>query len=329
MEVVRWTLPVLALTLGALTAGAAGAASPAPKTLAVAPGPVLAVAQDAGRVAWLARTPERRCRAAVVVSGTRVACTWASTQYPAKLGLRGSTALWTLKASGNITEEWVYSASLSSRRARDVDSAFHETDSRGDWLTDVADDAYAVVDTRGTAPAGAIGSATRPPVRIAAAKLAVDGVRFAYAAATSVDRSGAPFADAGATIAVREFRRSAVLAQVAAPGRVRALALAWPHVVAIVTVDGARTLFRYDASTGRTDRRALLPDASSLAASGRFAVYRTGRTIRAVDLSSSAPNVPVARAAATPIGLSVERGRVVWGENVRGRGRIRALTLSQ
>jgi hypothetical protein len=35
----------------------------------------------------------------------------------------------------------------------------------------------------------------------------------------------------------------------------------------------------------------------------------------------------VARAAGTPIGLSLQGDRLAWAENVNGSGRIRAITL--
>jgi hypothetical protein len=48
---VRWALSLALLTLGVQAAGAAGAASTAPETLAVAAGPIAAFAQDGNRVA--------------------------------------------------------------------------------------------------------------------------------------------------------------------------------------------------------------------------------------------------------------------------------------
>jgi hypothetical protein len=55
-------------------------------------------------------------------------------------------------------------------------------------------------------------------------------------------------------------------------------------------------------------------------------VFSTGRTIRLLDSRTRATSV-LATAGSRPIGLSVSGRRVAWAENIRGRGRIRALTL--
>jgi hypothetical protein len=49
--------------------------------------------------------------------------------------------------------------------------------------------------------------------------------------------------------------------------------------------------------------------------------YRVGRSIHVVGRGE------VARAAAAPIGLSIDGRRIAWAENVRGSGRIQSLTL--
>lgn len=55
---------------------------------------------------------------------------------------------------------------------------------------------------------------------------------------------------------------------------------------------------------------------------GGTVVYRSG-----LDIYVAGRNELLrVRAAATPIGPSIEAGRVAWAENVGGRGRIRALT---
>ena len=51
-------------------------------------------------------------------------------------------------------------------------------------------------------------------------------------------------------------------------------------------------------------------------------VYRVGRSIRVLGRGE------VARAAAVPVGLSIDGRRIAWAENVNGRGRIQAITLS-
>ena len=60
-----------------------------------------------------------------------------------------------------------------------------------------------------------------------------------------------------------------------------------------------------------------------LAAAGNRVVFRTGRTIRAIDLRTGRRTVLVV-ARSAPVGLLIEGRRVAWGEEA---GRIRALTL--
>jgi len=62
--------------------------------------------------------------------------------------------------------------------------------------------------------------------------------------------------------------------------------------------------------------------ADQLDAAGRWGVFSTGRTIRALDIRSGRTSV-LATAKAIPIGLSIEGRRVAWGEQKR----IRAITL--
>ncbi len=63
-----------------------------------------------------------------------------------------------------------------------------------------------------------------------------------------------------------------------------------------------------------------------LAASGRNLVLSIGRSIVAVSVRSGRPRI-IARAAATPIGLSLVGRRVAWAENFRKSARVRAVTL--
>ena len=329
----RWTLPVLALTLSASTAGAAGAASPVPRTLAVTPGPVSAVAQDDGRVAWYATIRRPGCPAGVYVLGgrrtTRVACTSTSLSNRVRLALTGQRVLWTIAAAGNISEEWLYTASLDRPTPRLVEGVLHETDSRGDHLTGLAGDApsaaYAVVDTRTLR--GALGRLAAPPLPVAAAKLAVDGTLAATAEANAVDRGGRPYADTGAKLSARSLRTGNEVYWVRSDGRVRALALDWPHVVAIVSVAGERRLYVFNAQSGSVFSGTLPDDASSLSADRGTVVFRSQTTISAFERHAARTKV-IVRTRTTPVGLSIEGNRVVWAENERGRGRIRALVVS-
>lgn len=66
--------------------------------------------------------------------------------------------------------------------------------------------------------------------------------------------------------------------------------------------------------------------AGSLAAAGQMLVFRAGRrTI--MFLHATGFLAEVARAPSAPIGLTIVGRRIAWAENVRGRGRIRAVTV--
>ena len=63
-----------------------------------------------------------------------------------------------------------------------------------------------------------------------------------------------------------------------------------------------------------------------LAGSGNRVVFRIGRTIFVLDARRGRPRV-VARAASTPIGLSIVGRRIAWAETLGRYARIRAVTL--
>jgi hypothetical protein len=73
-----------------------------------------------------------------------------------------------------------------------------------------------------------------------------------------------------------------------------------------------------------------VPAATSpeLSATDQIAVFHVGNSIRGVA-PGAAKVRSLARAAATPIGLSIEGRRVAWAENLKSTARIRALTLTQ
>ena len=90
--------------------------------------------------------------------------------------------------------------------------------------------------------------------------------------------------------------------------------------------DGSKVILRFDARNGTLHSRSrLLPlGALDLSAGGGGVVFRAGLGI--YTLRGRTPRL-VARAAGTPIGISIEGRRIAWAENVHGRGRIRTVTL--
>jgi hypothetical protein len=86
-------------------------------------------------------------------------------------------------------------------------------------------------------------------------------------------------------------------------------------------------LLALDRRTGAKKRLpAIRTGESDVSVAGSKIVLLTGRTIRLVDASTGKTFV-VAKAAAAPIGLSIEGRRIAWAENIGGRGRIRGVLL--
>jgi hypothetical protein len=115
-------------------------------------------------------------------------------------------------------------------------------------------------------------------------------------------------------------------------GTPRAIALAWPKLALLFEfVDGSRRIELRDARTGgywnvggEASFTKVPVTVRGVAVGTPGAVYAVGSAIYV--LRAQKPQL-VARAAGAPIGLSIEGRRIAWAENVRGKGRIRSLTL--
>jgi Tol biopolymer transport system component len=110
------------------------------------------------------------------------------------------------------------------------------------------------------------------------------------------------------------FNTDRLPSELALAGSRVALLYAKPRQLEIRTLNGS--LLRQTSVAG----------AENLSLSGRWALYRTGRTIRALDVQRGR-SIVVARAAATPVGLSIDGRRVAWAEQGRRTSRIRAVVL--
>ena len=112
-------------------------------------------------------------------------------------------------------------------------------------------------------------------------------------------------------------------------GTVRAIALDFQQLAVLVErSDGTRVLERYAPNWqgGSVIGTNTVPrgTAPRLSVSKAGIVYRVGKSIYL--LASGKPKL-VWKASGTPIGLSIEGKRIAWAENVKGRGRIVALTV--
>lgn len=112
-------------------------------------------------------------------------------------------------------------------------------------------------------------------------------------------------------------------------GTVKAIALDFQQLVVLVErADGTKVLERYAPSWQGGTLIGTTPvpkaTASELSVSRTGIVYRVGGKIYL--LAAGAPKL-VWKTSGTPIGLSIEGKRIAWAVNIKGRGRIVALTL--
>ncbi|HET8528904.1 MAG TPA: hypothetical protein VFL60_08335 [Gaiellaceae bacterium] len=162
-----------------------------------------------------------------------------------------------------------------------------------------------------------------------AVSVAVSGNAIAYVPTGGLGKDGRPHASADMPIEVVDARTGARIARVLPRGVPLALAIS-PHLLAALerTPLGLRLAW-YDRATGRPAGSLPVPGTTSptLSATDRLIVFRVGRSIRGVDVATRRARL-LARAAATPVGLSVDGDRVAWAENLKGSARVRALYVS-
>jgi hypothetical protein len=115
--------------------------------------------------------------------------------------------------------------------------------------------------------------------------------------------------------------------RVAPVGTVRAIALDFHQLAVLIErADGTKAIERYNPKQGTLIGTTSVPrtTASKLSVSKAGIVYRVGSKIYL--LAGGTPKL-VWRASGTPIGLSIEGKRIAWAVNVKGHGRIVALTV--
>ena len=119
-----------------------------------------------------------------------------------------------------------------------------------------------------------------------------------------------------------------VVARVTPQGAPLAVALAHGTLATLERTTLGVRLAWYETATGHLAGSVSVPVATSpeLSVSDRLAVYRVGRTVHAVNLTTSRDRT-VVKTASEPVGLSLEGTRLAWAENLKNGGRIRALYL--
>lgn len=351
---------------GILSAIASGPSGPGAQTLYRNPsGPITAFAQDGSLLAWFS-PGTHRCNAVHVVSLTgaratlpklsssNVTCRWNAAAGPTQLAVASGAgaALWTLHELGQVALDYVVGADVAQPRERRFSQVAHTSGGAGLWLGGIAGDGstlvYAVTDVAyvdrvaclsgGPCELRIVGGAVHrivgrsdavvpgagPAVAVAAA-----AGRIAFVPARALGAHGLPLPSPNAPVEVRDARTGSFVADVQPQGTPVGLALA-PHVLALLERDGPTTRVAwYSPLDGAPLGGVRVPPRTSahLTASDRLVVYRVGRAVYGIDVATGRVRKLVETAAA-PIGLSLEGSRLAWAENVRGRGRIRALLVA-
>ncbi len=289
-----------------------------------------------------------------------VTCRWNVVQ-PVRLALGRSGlnaapyALWTLYEKLTPLEfDYMLGAGTSDTRERRFREIAHSSQGIGLWLGGIAGDGdnlvYAVAAVQyvdevaclsgGSCEKRVAGGGIRRisgrndpliPNTLAAVAVAASGNSIAYVpAAPSVGKDGRPVASADLPLEVRDARSGALLARAAPEGTPVAIALSAGVLATLEQTSRGLRLAWYSASTGAPGGSVDVPPrtAPELAANDQVIVFRVGRSIRDVNVTTQHVRTLV-RAASLPIGLSLEGNRVAWAENVNGRGRIRAVFVTK
>jgi hypothetical protein len=140
--------------------------------------------------------------------------------------------------------------------------------------------------------------------------------RFSHCA-TACDSFPGPAAASNGPVEIRDAATGALVASFSPKGTVKAVAVSAQVVAVLVQRGPSKQIERYDAETGAPVDTTTVPSttANTLAIAGPAIVYQTHREIWLYD-ARGGKKTRLARAGATPIGLSIEDRRVAWAENV-------------
>ena len=296
-----------------------------------------------------------------------VTCNWqippGSPVGLAVAGNNGSPALlWTLRESAaqSLRFDYVLGATVGDPNERRFQEVTHANHGDGLWLSGLAGsgstllysvtqveykDQVACLSTPKQPGACALkitgGGVYRvvgrkPPTLIkgapASVAIAVSGSDVACVPAVGTSATdGHPIAAADNPIEIRDVASGSLVTSITPSGAPLAIALS-DTTLAVLDKPSTGTgleLSWYDLNAGTELGSVTVPaqTTASLALADGAVVFRVGNSIRTVDLTSQAVKT-IATATATPIGLSASGSRVAWAENVNGRGRIRAVTLT-
>jgi hypothetical protein len=356
---------LLAVSGAAQTGIAAAPHNAKPQTLASTTGRLHAFAQDGTRIAWISGKVGHVWTVYVRSAGGRTAAAVgtadeADYDYPGHvitlpLALAGTRALWTTFEGG---AGWVYT-DVTTSSPKQVDVAGYQAWEQGRYeggpVRALAGDgttlAYGVSSedcptvesipracpTLYARPGGGIFVVTgvRNPPPLAGipplVTFALSNGHFAVVPAElpRPNDGYGPRAVPNGPIETYDLD-GALVSSVRPTGVVRQIALAWPTLYVIVErPNGVSEIERYNAATAKRllgARNDEVPsNATDLRASSAGAVYRIGTTIYFLGAHERVIQT-LWKTAGTPIGLSIEGRRIAWGANVKGHGRVLALT---
>jgi len=289
-----------------------------------------------------------------------VTCRW-DVAPPVNLAIAGSDVLWTLREKqAPVQFDYVLGAGIADTRERRFQEVAHARRGAGLWLGGVAGDSRTGVDPISTLVYGTTavqfvdeiaclsgGSCDmkisgggvyrvtgRKPQLVpntgAAVQVAVSGASVAYVPAAKADANGVPVAAADLPVQLVDVRTGRRIAGVSPQGTPLAIALA-PRMLVMLerTPAGGLTLAWYSTTTGEVVGSVAVPPTTlpELSANDQQAVFRIGRFIHVLTYATGHSRT-VAQTVGAPIGISLEGNRLAWAENVKGRGRIRALYLN-
>ena len=358
-------LVVLSLSAGAGVAPAAKAKPVKPRTLVTEKGLIHGFAQDGNAIAWIGRSWRVHVHRLGARSAWDLGKVDQSNPVPGSvitrpLALAGTRVLWsTISGGAGTLYTDVASGVPGKRPVLVMELVVGPGDSSGEYLAGIAGDGatllYGFVAEQCPSPlpppqycpelhtaAGGISIVTAQhgaPVTDgipAPVMLALSQGRVAVVpAASPIPNDGyGPRPVESGPVSVYDLA-GRLLSTVHPVGTVRDVALAWPTLSVIVErPDGTRALERYDArgrkGTFLAPARRISSAATDLAASEVGTVFSVGSRIYfrhdRLRFNSEIPR-SVCRASSTPIGLSIEGHRIAWAVNIKGQGRVVALTV--
>jgi hypothetical protein len=331
--------------------GASSATRPTPRTIATERGRIRAVAQDANAIAWIGTSylvhVRRLSPAHTYLVGSGID-EYQHVTHP--LALAGLRALWTTASAGNSIYTDIHTGSPSLYDKVVFHLSYMPGDADGLYLGGMAgqgselvfgatgqrcDDEYNCrrIDVDGHVER--VGrEATEVPGLPPSFLLAVSSGRIAVVRAMTPrfwPDIGPPRAAEYAPIQVYDGSGN-LISTIVPPGTPRSIALAWPKLAVLFEfVDGSRQIQLYDARTGGYWASGgegvftkVPATVSRVSVGAPGAIYAVGTAIYL--LRRQQPQL-VWRAANAPVGLSISNKRIVWGENVKGHGRIKAVTV--